>query len=261
MEIKLIAQTGPCQGQAVEVRSEKFFIGRDPNCHLRPDIPNLAGIHAMIEQRFGLVYVRDFGTEEGTWINDRVLRAKEWEVFDEDLIRIGPMVLAVSIKPKGEETRALKEAPPGWPFVSAGEVFEPTEAPAPEVFETPPAEVSHEHWRVLTAEPVGDVLVVRPLSTDLNDEATVGPLRFDLQSLHERYPVRRVVVDLGNVAYMSSRAVGVILAYYQAVHRVGGQLRVCGVHPKVQPTLEQMRLHWLIGIFPTVEEAVQAPWD
>jgi anti-anti-sigma factor len=263
MEIKLIAQTGPCRDQAVEVRSEKFFIGRDPNCQLRPEIPDLAGVHALIEQRYGLVYVRDFGAEEGTWVNDRLLRSKEWEAFDGDLIRIGPMVLTVSINPKGEQTRALKEAPPGWPFLEATASLEPgaESATAPEALESPPAEIGDERWRVMTTESVGDVLVVRPLSSDLNDETTVGPLRFDLHSLRERYPVRRVVVDLGNVAYMSSRAVGVILAYYQAVDRIRGKLRVCSVHPKVLPVLEQMRLNLLIEIFPTAEEAVRAPWD
>ena len=41
MEIKIIATTGRAQGQAVEIRAAKFFIGRHENCQLRPDIPGL----------------------------------------------------------------------------------------------------------------------------------------------------------------------------------------------------------------------------
>ena len=48
MEIKIIATTGRAQGQAVEIRAAKFFIGRHDNCQLRPDIPGLSGIHALI---------------------------------------------------------------------------------------------------------------------------------------------------------------------------------------------------------------------
>ena len=100
MEIKIIATTGRAQGQSVEIKAAKFFIGRHDNCQLRPDIPGLSGIHALIEQREIKTYLRDFGGEGGTGINDRVLHAREAEIFDGDLIQIGPMVLTLSIKPK-----------------------------------------------------------------------------------------------------------------------------------------------------------------
>ncbi len=119
MEIKLVATTGRAQGQAIEIKAAKFFIGRHDNCQIRPDIPDLAGIHALIEQRDLRVYLRDFGAEGGTGINDRVLHARETEVFDGDLIQIGPMVLTMSIKAKPDDPyhHALTTAPVGWPFL------------------------------------------------------------------------------------------------------------------------------------------------
>ena len=118
MDIKIVATTGKAQGTAVEVHAAKFFIGRHSNCQIRPDIRGLAGIHALIEQRDNHVFLRDFGAEGGTGINDRVLHAREAEVFDSDLIQIGPMVLILSIKPKGEDqSDTLHDAPDGWPFL------------------------------------------------------------------------------------------------------------------------------------------------
>ena len=114
MEIKLIATTGRAKGQAVDIRNAKFFIGRHDNCQLKPDIQGLAGIHALIEERENRLYLRDFGAEGGTGINDRVLHAREIEVFDSDLIQIGPMVLTLSVKPKGEGPHSGIAPRPGW---------------------------------------------------------------------------------------------------------------------------------------------------
>ena len=104
-------------------------------------------------------------------------------------------------------------------------------------------------------------MVVSLLSTDLNDEATVSPVRYELRSLLDRDQVAgRMVIDMGNTRYLSSRAVGVLLAHYQGLERIGSAMRVCGVSPEIKPVLDQMRLSMLIDIYPTVEEAVLDPW-
>jgi predicted component of type VI protein secretion system len=118
MDVRLVAQTGCSRSQAVQVKAAKFFIGTHANCQLRPSIPNLGGVHSLVEVRDGRVFVRDFGAEGGTTINERVLRTKETEVFDGDLLQIGPMVLsfAISSKTSGVPLPALASAPEGWPF-------------------------------------------------------------------------------------------------------------------------------------------------
>ena len=77
---------------------------------------------------------------------------------------------------------------------------------------------------------VDDVLVVTVLSPDLNEEETVSPVRYELRSiLDEEKTPSRMVIDMGNTRYLSSRAVGVILAHYQGLERKGATMRVCGV--------------------------------
>lgn len=320
MEIKIVATTGKARGQAVEIRAVKFFIGRHDNCQLRPNIPSLAGIHALIEQRDNHVYLRDFGAEGGTGINDRVLHARETEVFDTDLVQIGPMVLTLSIKQKGtEQPLALHNAPDGWPFLeepdesedasqvnrkesgpNSASTVQPTTslskvetflntrpAAQPEKLSTAslaammqkaaptahpatvPASVPAKPLinrpvgrRALACEMVGEVLVVKILSPDLNEEETVSPVRYELRTLLEEEKVpNRMVIDMGNTQYLSSRAVGVLLAHYQGLDRKGASMRVCGVSKAIKPVLDQMRLSMLIDIYPTVEEAVQTPWE
>ena len=323
MEFKLVATTGRARGQAVEIRASKFFIGRHSNCQLRPDIRGLAGIHALIEERESRLYLRDFGAEGGTGINDRVLHAREVEIFDTDLIQVGPMVLTLSIKKPGETSKGFIQVPEGWPFVEGVEDeepltsrmapvslvsrqvpaaslhveparvvesttrpervaaphlvaattattlapaavegrFAPTTAPSTLAFKTflPKAHLGR---RAIDCKMVDDVMVVSPLSPDLNEEETVSPVRYELRSLLEedRVPTK-MVIDMGNTRYLSSRAVGVLLAHYQGLERVGSTMRVCGVSKEIKPVLDQMRLSMLIDIYPTVEEAVQTPWD
>ena len=317
MEIKVVATTGRAKGQAIEIRAAKFFIGRHDNCQIRPDIPDLAGIHALIEQREMRFYLRDFGAEGGTGINDRVLHARETEVFDGDLIQIGPMVLTLSIKPKAEDPHhhGLSSAPDGWPFLeetseglfiaasktleasslptrhtppphhplTRAEPFATTRAaprlePAAAVTSPPipattrPAAVASvpirpilgkgPGRRALSCKMIDDVMVVTILSADLNEEETVSPVRYELRSmLDEEMVPSRMVIDMGNTRYLSSRAVGVLLAHYQGLERKGAVMRVCGVSKEIKPVLDQMRLSMLIDIYPTVDEAVQTAWD
>jgi len=314
MEIKIQATTGRAQGEAVQIRATKFFIGRHGNCQLQPDIPDLAGIHALIEQRDGGIHLRDFGAEGGTGINDRVLHARETEVFDGDLIQIGPMVLTLSIRPKGQGPRAHFSAPDGWPYLAGlaapelprsrpPEGADPTPGPAPAErrpepapalavsasapepaaatatvappppkFVRPPAPARspasplpisprHAHLRAIACETIKDVLVAKILAPELNEEASVSPFRYELRNLIDGEAPSRMVIDLGNTRYLSSRAVGVILAHYQALERQGGVLRVCGVSKEIKPVLDQMRLSMLIDIYPTAAEAVDDPWE
>ncbi len=314
MEIKIVATTGRARGEAVQVRAAKFFIGCHDNCQLKPDIPGLAGIHALIEWRGGGLHLRDFGAEGGTGVNDRVLYARETELFDGDLIQIGPMVLTLSVQPKSPHTVGHRDAPDGWPFLeglSADTTHaeslvpppphaQPTPEPltvrvVPELATMPepepepvammaavatapprparpsaamPAKASPlthltrpAHFRAISCAMVEGVLVATILPPELNEEGTVAPVRHELRTLLDDNPPGRMVIDLGNTRYLSSRAVGVILAQYQALQRHGGVLRVCRVSREVKPVLDQMRLSMLIDLYPTVEEAVRDPWD
>lgn len=264
MDLKLVAESGPAKGQAVAVRTPKFFIGSHPNCQLRPAIPGLAGIHALIEQRGVAIHVRDFGAEGGTMINGRLLSAKEYEASNGDLLEIGPLMLRFIVEPKAtDDPPALRQVPVGWPL-SSDPAAEEASSETDEDEETDEGIAWAPHSAVQTAlryETVGDVLVVILTTAELTDENTVSPLRNDLKGLLELPLPRKVVIDLSEVSYLSSRAVGVILAFYQGLSRMGGTMRVCCVHPQVAPVLGQMRLSMLVDIMPTYRDAVEQPWE
>src|SRR4051812_43399195 len=89
--VRLVVVTGRAIGRSIEVPGPRFLIGRDPTCHLRPNNVAVSRVHATIEQRKGRVYLRDLGTTNGTFLNDRLLRDEEAEVAHGDRLEVGPL--------------------------------------------------------------------------------------------------------------------------------------------------------------------------
>ncbi|HEV3166085.1 MAG TPA: STAS domain-containing protein [Isosphaeraceae bacterium] len=262
MEVRLVAQAGPAQGQAVDVRAAKFFIGSHANCQLRPAIPGLAGLHTLIEQREGRVLVRDFGSGGGTMVNDQVLHSKEIDLSDGDVIKIGPLELKVQLAPRtSADPPALVQVPEGWPLTEP--VLKPKADPAAGSWITAAPQLGDRplETKSLSYKAVGNALVVTLLTPELTDERTIGRLRFELRALLDQPLPRRVVLDLSNVTFLSSSAVGVILAHNQGLSREGGALRVCNVHSRVLPVLEQMRMNMIIDIYKSLDEALADSWE
>ena len=112
MKLSLMVTTpGKQQGQSLEIKAAQFLVGRDPQCQLRPASPLISKRHCAILQRDGKAFLRDFGSTNGTFVNDERVEG-ERELRHDDLLKIGPIEFAV---------RLVQEAP---------SVSKPTPAPA-----------------------------------------------------------------------------------------------------------------------------------
>ncbi len=88
-------------------------------------------------------------------------------------------------------------------------------------------------------------------------EMGADALREELDQLVEAGHFK-LIFDLGEVNFVSSTGLGQMMrAYRQAVSN-GGYLRVVNPQPLVEEVFRFTKLHTLIGIFPTVEEALAA---
>ena len=104
-------------------------------------------------------------------------------------------------------------------------------------------------------EPVGDAIVLR-ISGQMR-EMGADALREELDELVAAGHFK-LIFDLGEVNFVSSTGLGQMMrAYRQAVSN-GGYLRVVNPQPLVEEVFRFTKLHTLIGIFPTVEEALAA---
>jgi stage II sporulation protein AA (anti-sigma F factor antagonist) len=134
------------------------------------------------------------------------------------------------------------------------------QGPDTAVFVTPglPGGESAE-WAVRT-EIIQDVLVVTPETGELENESTIEHLREHLNSLLGEAVPRRVVINLEYVAYLTGRAIGVLLAHHLALGRAGGCLRIGQARARIMAVLHQVRLTMLIECHPTLDEAVLSAW-
>jgi pSer/pThr/pTyr-binding forkhead associated (FHA) protein len=96
MDLKLKVLDGKNVGQEIPVRGKKFFVGRAEDCHLRPGSDLISRHHCVILVDDAYIGVRDFGSKNGTYVNDmRVVG--EQELKPGDHLTIGPLHFEVHI--------------------------------------------------------------------------------------------------------------------------------------------------------------------
>lgn len=97
MKLTLIVLTsGKSEGKTIPINLPQFVIGRDPQCHLRPASALISKRHCAIVVRGERVFVRDFDSTNGTFLNDDPVKG-ERELADKDHLKVGPLEFRVSI--------------------------------------------------------------------------------------------------------------------------------------------------------------------
>jgi predicted component of type VI protein secretion system len=112
----------------IPIRLSQFVIGRDPECHLRPASPLVSKRHCAILVREGKVFLRDFDSTNGTFLNQEPLKGEK-ELKDGDEVKVGPLQFQVKIT-ADEPAEAVEKAPATKPPSTVKAVDKPTPAPA-----------------------------------------------------------------------------------------------------------------------------------
>ncbi len=98
MKLSLVVTTpGKAEGKAIPITLSQFLIGRDPQCHLRPASPLISKRHCAILVRNGKVFLRDFESTNGTFLNDRQVKG-EIELVNGDHLKVGPLTFDVRVE-------------------------------------------------------------------------------------------------------------------------------------------------------------------
>jgi predicted component of type VI protein secretion system len=116
MKLSLIVRTaGPGEGKKIPITLSQFLIGRDEQCHLRPKSAVISKRHCALLVRGGKVFVRDFGSTNGTFVNDEPVKG-ERELHHDDRLKLGPLLFGVAI-----ETAAAVTKPTPVPAAAASD--------------------------------------------------------------------------------------------------------------------------------------------
>jgi anti-anti-sigma factor len=80
-------------------------------------------------------------------------------------------------------------------------------------------------------------------------------LRDVLLSALARYQPKRIILNLGQVSYMDSSAVAVLVEALQKMRKTGGKICLTNLQPRVKGLLEIARLDTIFTIAKDVDEA------
>ena len=98
MKVSLIVASGVHEGKVVPIIGSQFLVGRDPQCQLRPASQAVSKQHCAVLLRDGKVFLQDFGSTNGTILNEDVVQGDERQLNDNDSLKIGPLDFTVRIE-------------------------------------------------------------------------------------------------------------------------------------------------------------------
>jgi anti-sigma B factor antagonist len=102
---------------------------------------------------------------------------------------------------------------------------------------------------------LGDVTAIE-VGADTLDAERADDFRVQLEAkLHAH---RKVLLDLGAVAFADSTGLGAILVCLHRAAAAGGKLRICGLRPLVQEMFHVLKLDRMVDVHVTTEEALLA---
>ncbi len=162
MRVSLVVAAGAHEGRVIPLTGPQFLIGRDPQCHLRPASPAISKLHCAVIVRDGNVYVKDFGSTNGTQVNDLVVQGTEIIAQDGVSLRVGPLEFVLRV-----EKAAVDPDGTPLPGNSAEAAAAMAAVKAASAVKTPP--------RDATPSPIKPRPAAKPPATPVSDGAAEVP--------------------------------------------------------------------------------------
>lgn len=97
MKTKLTVLSGKSAGKELPVAVDRFLIGRDADCQLRPGSDVISGKHCELTRRDGAFWVKDLGSQTGTLVNGKLITA-ETQLNKGDKLAVGPLEFEVHVE-------------------------------------------------------------------------------------------------------------------------------------------------------------------
>jgi predicted component of type VI protein secretion system len=102
MRVSLVVARGKRKGHIVPIHGGQFVIGRHKECHLKASGPTISQHHCAVLVRDGKVFIRDFDSTNGTYVNQKRVRGEQ-ELAQGDVLELGRLVFRVQIDADSEE--------------------------------------------------------------------------------------------------------------------------------------------------------------
>ena len=117
------------------------------------------------------------------------------------------------------------------------------------------SQASRRHLRV---EDIDGVAVVSFVDTKIVTEENIQEVGDQLYSLVEDDGHKKILLNFGNVEFLSSAALGKLIALHKKLQAVGGRLILCNIDPEIYEVFEITRLDKFFNIQKEEQAALQA---
>jgi anti-sigma B factor antagonist len=112
--------------------------------------------------------------------------------------------------------------------------------------------------RRLEVEDIGDITVVNFTDKKILDEQNIQIIGEQLFSLVDELGRRKLLLNFGNVEYLSSAALGKFITLNKKVKGAGGKLVLCNIDPQIYEVFEITQLNRLFNIQKEEQAALQS---
>ena len=112
--------------------------------------------------------------------------------------------------------------------------------------------------RRLEVEDIGDVTVVNFTDRKILDEQNIQVIGEQLFSLVDEAGRRKILLNFGNVEYLSSAALAKLITLNKKLQQSGGRLILCNISDQIYEVFEITKLNKLFNIHREEQEALQA---
>ncbi|MFO0917860.1 MAG: STAS domain-containing protein [Planctomycetaceae bacterium] len=116
--------------------------------------------------------------------------------------------------------------------------------------------MSEFHSTFMALEERDPALVLTITRPQLSEEENIDLLAKELNDLVDQRGCRQMIISLQQVQYITSAALGKLIALHRRLHRKDGRLVVCGAFDSVKDVLHASRLDGYFTVTETIDSAI-----
>ncbi len=111
---------------------------------------------------------------------------------------------------------------------------------------------------MISVEYAGNATIVRFIDEKILEEKDIKALQDSIMPIIESASGRiNLVLDFGNVRFLSSAVLGLLIRISKRIYECEGQLKLCNISPKIYEIFKITRLTKTFDIYESIESALE----
>jgi len=109
----------------------------------------------------------------------------------------------------------------------------------------------------ITVEYAGNATIIGFTDQKILEEKDIKVLQESIMSVIEQAERINLILDFGNVRFLSSAVLGLLIRISKRIYEHDGQLRLCSINPKIYEIFKITRLTKTFDIYNNIESAME----